>query len=47
MYRALHVPQLQEQAQPDAKTSLFNAHHFNTRFAEELERTRRHAPRWR
>jgi diguanylate cyclase (GGDEF)-like protein len=42
MYRALHVPQLQEQAQTDPKTGLLNTRSFNSRFTEELERARRH-----
>lgn len=38
MYQALLVPQLKQLAQSDAKTGLFNARHFQTVFASELER---------
>jgi diguanylate cyclase (GGDEF)-like protein len=41
MYRALKIPQLEQQAQTDAKTGLMNARYFNERFAEELGRARR------
>jgi diguanylate cyclase (GGDEF)-like protein/putative nucleotidyltransferase with HDIG domain len=40
-YRALRVPQLQQEATIDSKTGLYNAHHFNELFAEELQRAKR------
>ncbi|HLF24994.1 MAG TPA: diguanylate cyclase [Anaerolineae bacterium] len=41
VYRALKVPQLQQEAQTDSKTGLSNPRHFNERFSAELERARR------
>jgi len=41
MYRALKVPMLEQEAQTDAKTGLWNARHFNKLFAAELERAQR------
>jgi diguanylate cyclase (GGDEF)-like protein len=45
IYRALLVPQLQQEAQTDAKTGLWNARHLNRLLTEELERAARfHRP---
>lgn len=41
MYRALRIPQLQQEARTDAKTGLMNIRYFNARFAEELDRAQR------
>jgi diguanylate cyclase (GGDEF)-like protein/putative nucleotidyltransferase with HDIG domain len=41
MYRALMVPQLQEEAQIDSKTGLLNARYLSKALNEELERTQR------
>ncbi len=41
MYRALRIPQLQQEAQTDAKTGLMNIRYFNMRFVEELDRAQR------
>jgi len=38
IYRALMVPQLEKEANTDAKTSLWNTRHFNQLFAAEMER---------
>ncbi|HEX2915378.1 MAG TPA: bifunctional diguanylate cyclase/phosphodiesterase [Chloroflexia bacterium] len=38
MYRAFKIPQLQQEAQMDAKTGLFNARYFNKIFEEEFKR---------
>jgi len=38
IYRALMVPQLEKEANTDAKTSLWNIRHFNQLFAAEMER---------
>lgn len=41
MYRALKIPQLEQEAQTDPKTGLMNTRYFNARFAEELGRAQR------
>jgi diguanylate cyclase (GGDEF)-like protein/putative nucleotidyltransferase with HDIG domain len=41
MYHALKVPQLQQEAQTDAKTGLLNPRHFNRCYAEEMARAQR------
>ena len=41
IYRALTIPQLQQEAHTDAKTGLWNSGHFNKLFAAELERAQR------
>ncbi|HEX2915580.1 MAG TPA: GGDEF domain-containing protein [Chloroflexia bacterium] len=41
MYQAFKVPQLQQEAQTDAKTGLLNAGAFNKEFEREFERARR------
>lgn len=41
MYRALMIPQLEQEARSDVKTGLWNARHFNTLFAAELGRAQR------
>jgi len=41
MYRALTIPKLKEAAQTDGKTGLYNAEHFTTLFAGELQRSKR------
>ena len=41
IYRSLSVPQLQEEARVDPKTSLFNARHFAVALSEELTRAAR------
>jgi diguanylate cyclase (GGDEF)-like protein len=40
--RALHVPQLEEEARLDAKTGLANARHFHEVFEQELARAARY-----
>jgi diguanylate cyclase (GGDEF)-like protein len=41
LHASLHLPELQEEARVDAKTSLFNARHFMEALNEELTRARR------
>ena len=41
MYRVAQIPQLEKLAQTDEKTGLWNARHFNTLFAAEIERANR------
>lgn len=41
LYRALSLPQLEIEAQMDAKTELFNARHFSAALGEEFERAKR------
>ncbi len=41
IYRALMIPQLEQEAHTDSKTGLWNARHFNELFSAELERARR------
>lgn len=41
IYRALAIPQLEKEAQTDAKTGLFNARHFAVSFGAELGRAQR------
>jgi diguanylate cyclase (GGDEF)-like protein/putative nucleotidyltransferase with HDIG domain len=41
IHRALHVPQLEEQARVDSKTGLFNPRHFSAALADELARAQR------
>jgi diguanylate cyclase (GGDEF)-like protein len=41
MYQALMIPRLKREAEMDAKTGLFNARHFATLFASELDRAQR------
>lgn len=45
IYRALSIPQLQQEARTDTKTGLYNARYLDTLFRTELERAqRRNAP---
>ena len=41
MYQALMIPQLKQEAQTDSKTGLWNARHFASLFAVEMERAKR------
>src|SRR3972149_8958907 len=41
LYRALHVPQLQEEAYSDVKTGLLTARRFSDLLREEVARTER------
>jgi GGDEF domain-containing protein len=41
MYQALMIPQLKQEAQTDSKTGLWNARHFASIFAMEMDRAKR------
>lgn len=43
IYRTLHIPRLQKQAQTDEKTGLWNARHFVKLFIGEIERASRYS----